>query len=88
MEVEMKDSVFYRESENCESIKQVESEIENLESILALFDIDLSLKNLIAYRSRNMGKIPQGVDVTIRESIQIEIEKQWLSFLETAQVKE
>jgi uncharacterized protein YnzC (UPF0291/DUF896 family) len=87
-EAERKEAVFYREAENCESIKQVESEIKNLESILDLFDIDLALKNLIAYRSRNMGKIPQGVDVTIRESIQIEIEKQWLIFLETAQVKE
>jgi hypothetical protein len=80
-EVERKYSVFYKMCENSKEIIEVENEIENLNAVLDLFDIDLALKNLIAYRSRNMGKLLQGVDLTIRESIQIEIEKQWLIFL-------
>ena len=51
-----------------------------IEKLINSFDIDLSLKNLIAYRSRNMNEKQNSIDIVIRESISNEINKQWVEF--------
>ena len=53
-----------------------------IENMLENFEIDLELKNLIAHRFRNRHQYidEPSIDFTIRESIHIEIEKQWNKF--------
>ena len=80
-ELERKQEVFYRLQSESQKLKNAIDKKEKMEKKLHSFDIDLELKNLIAHRKRNMDKIPENVHVTIRESINIEIRKQWLIFL-------
>lgn len=77
-----KHNVFCRLCDESEELKAAEQKLENIKDVLNTFDIDLALKNLIAYRSRNMNPLQTSIDLVIRESIQIEIEKQGLKFLE------
>jgi hypothetical protein len=53
---------------------------QQIEKLINSFDIDLPLKNLIAYRSRNMKEKQSSIDIVIRESISNEINKQWFEF--------
>ena len=73
--------VLCRLCDESEELKAAEQKLENIKDVLNRFDIDLALKNLIAYRSRNMNPSQTSVDLVVRESIQIEIEKQGLKFL-------
>ena len=64
--------------------KKAQSSIEKIKYLLDNFDLDLNIKNMIAYRSRNMESksITSTAGNTIREIISTEIEKQWLTFFE------
>lgn len=81
--LELKNEEFWKLSENSEVLKQAEKDKEVMQSLLDKFDIDLKLKNMIAYRARNMEckAITSTAGNTIREIISTEIEKQWLKFL-------
>lgn len=78
--------ILWRLCSESEELKGAEQRLENIKNVLNKFDIDLSLKNLIAYRSRNMNPLQTSVDVVIRESIQLEVEKQGIEFLKTFNV--
>lgn len=78
--------VLWRLCSESEELKGAEKKLENIKNVLNTFDIDLPLKNLIAYRSRNINPIQTSVDAVIRESIQLEVEKQGIEFLKTFNV--
>jgi hypothetical protein len=52
-----------------------------IENIINNFNVDLELQNLIAYRCRSKNKLHQSIDLAIRESIHVEIEKQWQNYI-------
>jgi len=78
-EYNRKSSIAFKMCEESKEYKEAVAEYEKVENLLGNFEIDLELKNLIAYRFRNKEKYinEPNIDLTIRESIHIEIEKQW-----------
>lgn len=80
---DIKRNEYLKLADTSKELKQAEKNKKDMQSLLDNFDIDLKLKNMIAYRARNMENksITSTAGNTIREIISTEIEKQWLNFL-------
>lgn len=79
--LEKKEQIFWDLLDENAEYLEAEKEAKKMSSLINYFELDLPIKNLIAYRSRNMKEKQTPIDSAIRESIQIEIEKQWLKFI-------
>lgn len=78
---EKKEQIFWDLLDENTEYLEAEKKAKKMSSLINDFELDLPIKNLIAYRSRNMKEKQTPIDSTIRESIQIEIEKQWLKII-------
>lgn len=81
-ECESKREIFYQLLDESRDFQEAEKQLDEVKAKFASFDIDLKLKNMIAYKSRNMESkaITSTGYAVIREIISTEIERQWINF--------